>query len=52
MILPVLLEGEPQSGAIWYQIPRQSTKEGTGWATWSCAGVGGKDATVKRTGMY
>jgi hypothetical protein len=26
------------------------TQEVTGWATWSCAGVGGKDAAVKTTG--
>jgi hypothetical protein len=26
MLLPVLLEGEPQSGVIWYEIFRQSPK--------------------------
>jgi hypothetical protein len=26
MLLPVLLQGEPQSGVIWYQIFRQSPK--------------------------
>ena len=27
MLLPVLLEGEPQSGVIWYEIFRQSPNE-------------------------
>jgi hypothetical protein len=29
MLLPVLLEGEPQSGVIWYEIFRQSPKRKT-----------------------
>jgi len=28
MLLPVLLEGEPQSGVIWYEIFRQSPEAG------------------------
>jgi hypothetical protein len=31
--------------------PKKLTKEVIGQATWFCAGVGGKDAAVKLTGM-
>jgi hypothetical protein len=49
MVPPSMNQGCPRRDR---PSSQEHTKEVTGKATWFCAGVGGKDAPVKRTGKY